>query len=105
MSNRYFLKTDWTSWKEVNHQQYISAERNAGFLPKDPGVSAFSGHGITGRIISDATQPELYTWDAEFCKVAWPTKHCYECGNFVDAGTGAVHGRAGSVHLKCLDAY
>ena len=109
MSVRYFLKTDWTSWKEVTKEQWVSAERSAGFRPKGGGdgcaTGGFSGHGVRGRIISDNIKPESYTWDPEFCKAAWPKKHCYECGDFVGEGTGAVHGRAGAVHSKCLDAY
>ena len=110
MSDRYFLKTDWTNWKEVTKEQWVRAERSAGFhntmgQPDEPGTGGFSAYGVCGKLLYEYATPESYKWDPELCKVAWPKKHCYECGEFVDEGTGTVHGRAGAVHSKCLDAY
>ena len=107
MNNRYFLKTEWTPWKEVTKEQWVGAERRAGFIntlgtPDEPGTSGFGGHGISGMIIYHNTKPEEYSWNPEFCKVAWPMNHCYECGEFVHEGTGEIQGRAGYVHSKCV---
>jgi hypothetical protein len=62
MSQRYFLKADHqTSWDEVTKEQWIRAERAAGFRPKlwsgDPNymttcaTGGFSnGGGLSGKI-------------------------------------------------------
>ena len=107
MSERFFLKADWTGWREVTKVQWVSAERNAGFhntmgQPNEPGTGGFSGRGTSGRIIdSSFDTPERYDFDSEFRQAVWPKEHCYECGEFVGAGTGEHHGRAGAVHFSC----
>lgn len=51
----YFLKADWeTDYREVTEDQFVTAERQAGFYPK-PGcgpvaTSGFSGHGVSGQV-------------------------------------------------------
>ena|SRR5665213_397553 len=106
---RFFLKTDWTSWQEVTKEQWVKAERNAGFIntmnkPDELATGGFNARGISGMIISSSTKPEDYSWNPIFRKAVWPQEHCYECGEFVDEGTGEHHGRAGAVHNKCLYA-
>lgn len=52
--NKYFLKGEWESeYTEVSKEQYIRAERQAGFYPSIPGeiaTSAFSGNGVSGCV-------------------------------------------------------
>ena len=52
--NRYFLKADWQNeYQEVTEEQFITAERAAGFRPKyGDGVATggFSGRGVSGRV-------------------------------------------------------
>lgn len=54
MKNRYFLKTFFSSQEtEVTKEQYIQAERNAGFYPKSgnsPATASFSSGTISGRV-------------------------------------------------------
>ncbi|MHA1170222.1 MAG: hypothetical protein ACTSRU_20535 [Candidatus Hodarchaeales archaeon] len=51
---KYFLKADHEeNWKEVTKAQFINAERNAGFRPKDgDGVATggFGGNGMNGKV-------------------------------------------------------
>ena len=60
MDYRYLLKADFnTEWTEVTKEQWVKAERAAGFRPKlwsgDPAymttcaTGGFSGAGISGR--------------------------------------------------------
>jgi len=55
--DKYFLKSDHqTEWEEVTKEQWVRAERNAGFYPKkcfddkDCATGGFSGHGMQGKI-------------------------------------------------------
>jgi hypothetical protein len=104
----FYLKTDWTNWKNVTKEQFVSAERAAGFhntmgQPDEPGTGGFSGHGTTGRIVDTKyAKPSQYDHDPAFRKVVWPKEHCYECDEFVEEGTGEHHGRAGAVHTACI---
>ena len=61
MSEKYFLKADWqTDWTEVTKQEWIKAERAAGFRPKmssdDPrymdtcATGGFSSGNTSGKI-------------------------------------------------------
>lgn len=51
---RYYLQTDWQDdWTEVTKQQFIDAERNAGFrsnTPGEPATGYFSGRGVRGKV-------------------------------------------------------
>jgi hypothetical protein len=54
MQERYFLETSWQDKKEVTKEQFIQAERNAGFHCK-PGITGcatggFSGGGVHGTV-------------------------------------------------------
>jgi hypothetical protein len=52
---KYYLKPDWqTEWTEVTKEEFVKAERAAGFRntmgePNEPATSGFSGHGMNGR--------------------------------------------------------
>jgi len=55
---RYFLKGDWEEeYREVTKEQFIDAERAAGFHSKfgsdSVATAGFSGGGISGRIEPD----------------------------------------------------
>ncbi len=54
MTVKYFLKGDWEEdWKEVTKEEFINAERAAGFRPKSgDGVATggFGGNGVSGRV-------------------------------------------------------
>lgn len=53
---RYFLKSEWeTSWTEVSEEQFVRAERAAGFRniwgPDDkPATGGFSSGSVAGRV-------------------------------------------------------
>lgn len=57
---RYFLKLDaQQEWSEVTQQQWIIAERNAGFYPKygkGEATGGFTGHGVAGKV--EYSQPD-----------------------------------------------
>lgn len=69
---RYFLKADWQEvWDEVTREQFIAAERAAGFRPKGGGdglaTAGFSGGGVRGRIEvvpDEETEEDLESVDA-----------------------------------------
>jgi len=54
MSARYYLKTDWQNdWVEVSLEEFVKAERAAGFCNKAGGPTAtggFSSGSVTGRV-------------------------------------------------------
>ena len=52
---KYFLKADFMDeYKEVTKEQFIQAERSAGFRPKGGGdgvaTGGFSGGGVSGKV-------------------------------------------------------
>lgn len=55
---RYFLKGDWQGeegWVEVTMEQFVKAERTAGFhnrlgRPDLPATAGFSGGGVQGKV-------------------------------------------------------
>ncbi len=60
----YWLKSDWQDeWTEVTKEQWIKAERQAGFRPKCASTElaymttcatgGFTGGGISGKIVFD----------------------------------------------------
>jgi len=54
MTPTYYLKAEWQKrFSKVTEEQFIRAERDAGFYPKTPGTVAtggFSGNGMVGKI-------------------------------------------------------
>ena len=63
---RYYLKTDWQpNWTEVTKEQFVMAERQAGFRgwnDTEPCTAGFSGGGVSGKISienRDQEQSEL----------------------------------------------
>jgi hypothetical protein len=80
MSNsleRYWLKYPGLSWKEVTQDQFIQAERLAGFHPKvgkGLATAGFSqeirGRKKQGRITYGQITEKDYGWDREFLEVA-----------------------------------
>ncbi len=67
MSERYFLSHKLLGEKEVTKEEWIKAERSAGFYPKcassDPGfwttcaTGGFTGGGISGRVEYQREEP------------------------------------------------
>lgn len=59
VNRRYFLKADWQpEWTEVTKEEYIRAERSAGFRskfgPDDIATAGFtSSSGVSGRVEYD----------------------------------------------------
>lgn len=62
--DKYYLKPDWKNeWDEVSREEWIKAERNAGFMPKlsadhpdymkTLATGGFYGKGVGGRIEFD----------------------------------------------------
>lgn len=56
--NRYFLKLQFepeSAYREVSKEEFVRAERNAGFRntmgqPLEPATGGFSGHGVSGKV-------------------------------------------------------
>lgn len=57
-SPKYYLRADWQSdedWTEVSKEEFVKAERAAGFRntmgrPGEPATGGFSGNCIRGRV-------------------------------------------------------
>jgi len=52
---KYYLKGNWEKeYKEVTKEEYIRAERSAGFRSKfgdnEIATAGFSGHGVDGKV-------------------------------------------------------
>jgi len=74
VAKRYWLKVGSADWREVNEEQFIKAERDAGFCPRDGdglatgGFSTTIGGGICGRITRGEIDRREYKDDPEFLK-------------------------------------
>lgn len=63
---KYFLKADWQQdYQEVTEEQFITAERAAGFYSKFGekalATAGFNGNGVSGKVVFDtqtAAEPE-----------------------------------------------
>ncbi|MBT4849331.1 hypothetical protein HON36_00575 [Candidatus Parcubacteria bacterium] len=77
MKERYWLQTGTLAWQEATREQFIQAEKSAGFYPKpgcgDVATAGFSGKATKGRITSGEVSEENYGWDPEFLKIATAT--------------------------------
>lgn len=67
--DRYFLGLDLGYVQEVNREQFITAERMAGFYPKGGGsntlaTGGFFGHGVRGSIRTEWSFNNGETWEA-----------------------------------------
>jgi hypothetical protein len=55
MSEKYYLKSSWQKeYQEVTKEQFMEAEKNAGFHSKfegEPVTAGFGGSGIQGKIV------------------------------------------------------
>ena len=73
MQERYWLKRTGSAWQEATQEQFIQAERNAGFRPKSgSGVATggFSNGSITGRVTYGEITSKDYGYDRDFLAVA-----------------------------------
>ena len=62
-AKKYFLQGEWQDeWGEATQQQFVAAERAAGFHPKagcgPVATGGFSGGGVRGRIEYAADEPD-----------------------------------------------
>ena len=63
MGYRYYLAYDVVDpqWQEVSKEEFVQAERAAGFnntmgQPDEPATSGFGGHGVRGRVELEGEQ-------------------------------------------------
>jgi hypothetical protein len=78
-TTRYWLQIVGMPWQEATEEQFIAAERAAGFRPKSGTGSAtggFSGGGINGKITTGEITAERYGHDQEFLKAALAGHGC-----------------------------
>jgi len=68
MRPRYFIQPDVGDfpWAEVSEEEWVQAERSAGFhntlgRPDRPATAGFSGSGIRGRVTYDGGKPLSYS--------------------------------------------
>ena len=73
MDERYWLKVEDLAWQEATREQFILAERGAGFHPKN-GTGVATGGFITGSLQGMITTGEItiemYPNDPDFVAVA-----------------------------------
>jgi len=70
---RYWLRTSGLQWQEATEEQFIQAERTAGFFPKSGcGVATggFNSGALKGRVTYGKITKKNYGWDPDFLKVA-----------------------------------
>ena len=71
----YWFKAANCDWKKVSKEDYIQAERNAGFKSKKGpdfvATDSFSSSitNTRGRITYASNTPEQYDWDPDFASV------------------------------------
>ncbi len=71
---RYWLRISGLPWHEATREQFVQAERSAGFCPK-PGcgpvaTAGFHSSGVEGRITYGEITVENYGWDPDLVKAA-----------------------------------
>lgn len=73
INERYWLRVSGLAWQEATKDQFIKAERSAGFRPKSgDGVATggFSCGAIQGRVTYGEITEEKYARDPDFLAVA-----------------------------------
>lgn len=73
MVERYWLRVGTLPWQEATMQQFIKAERGAGFYPKTgdgTATASFSGSGVEGRTTYGEITAKDYAWEPDFLTVA-----------------------------------
>lgn len=74
MNERYWLKAGDLAWQECTQEQFVHAERSAGFRPKEGcGPVATGGFGSGdryGRVTYGEITEQKYGHDPEFLKIA-----------------------------------
>ena len=69
MDERYWLRENKRAWREATREEFISAERAAGFHPKSgEGVATggFSNGALEGRVTYGEITKERYGYDPDF---------------------------------------
>jgi hypothetical protein len=74
MNTRYWLKTGELAWQECTQEQFVSAERSAGFRPK-PGCGPVATGGFgsgdrRGRVTYGEITEAQYGNEPDFAKLA-----------------------------------
>mgnify|MGYP001562460708 CR=1 FL=1 len=72
MEARYWLRVSGLPWQEATLEQFVQAERGAGFRPK-PGcgpiaTGGFSSGSVEGRVTYGEITKDKYDCDPEFLK-------------------------------------
>lgn len=68
----YFVRRDQGEWNHVSKEEWVRAERAAGFVntmghPNEPGTHSFSNGLIEGRIVDiHYFKPDDYDWDPKY---------------------------------------
>lgn len=73
MNERYWLRVSGFSWHEATKDQFIKAERDAGFRPKYGNGLATSGFGngsLEGMVTCGEITAEKYPRDPDFVALA-----------------------------------
>ena len=74
VTERYWLRYRDQPWQEATRDEYIQAEHNMGFFPKEgEGIataSFFSSRGTEGRTTHGEITEEKHGWDRDFLAVA-----------------------------------
>ncbi len=70
---RYWLRISGLAWQEATQEQFMAAERTAGFYPKTGSGVATGGFGngvIQGRVTYGEITAEKYPHDPDFVALA-----------------------------------
>jgi len=71
---RYWLRVSTLPWQKATKEQFIEAERKAGFRSSsgygEVATNSFIGGGIQGRTTCGEITEEVYGLDPEFLEVA-----------------------------------
>lgn len=74
MEKRYWLRTETSPWEEATEEQFVQAERSAGFYPKlgcgPVATGGFSKGDSEGKVTYGDITKERYGGDPEFLDAA-----------------------------------
>lgn len=74
MKERYWLRISGHAWQEATKDQFVQAERSAGFRPKpgcgDVATGGFSNGSLQGRVTYGDITDEKYPREPDFVELA-----------------------------------
>lgn len=78
MNVRYFVRALSLPWAEVSMEDFVRAERAAGFhntlgRPDLPATGGFGNGSMQGCVVYDVNTADQYGWDPELQAVAFPS--------------------------------